>query len=646
MEEEVALALKLPRKDQERVFQALKKEGIFKANIEKRKTTKDALLIRERCQGSAETVMCTGCRGFYDAKSIFKHKRMCERNVSALSTTAKLYELSDSAEAAGVDQDFKENVLDRFRKDDVGQICRTDLVTIIFGKKQWAKSIKKERNITMSEMRIFANLILAFRLETGEEGASGQEILNYRRFEALEKAIKNVATKETGDDKAGLKVRIGFVLKKAAKIMRGYFVMKADAQKEADMTRFLDVIDLQWHYIFLPAQVECEKKRIGLRKPSAMPDEDDVSHFRDFIKQEMVKLADKYEMWDKHTFVRARILVVARLTMFNARRGGEPARLTLKEWEEAITDAWIDPNLVEKIDDPMEKHLVENLKLAYQSGKGSRKMVPVLITEDTVELITKLLCERSNCQISEHNVYLFPNTGASLDHASGYHCLKSIVDTCPSLKKPKLLIADKFRHRVSTMFAQLDLPDEQRHIFYSHMGHSETINKNVYQCPLAVREVTQVGKFLLNDDNRYVTNTKTGPQQGLDQLNSSENGEQITVDETNIPLNEHEGEVVVQTHAECILEVSESSGQTRHIEKKSGRNYTKWSEAESNLVKEYFKDYISDTTNNGRLPGKHEVLKFLEEVSILEGYENKIHLVKTKVFNEKKKYRGGKFKRV
>ncbi|GFS19075.1 histone-lysine N-methyltransferase SETD8-A, partial [Elysia marginata] len=366
-EEEVVLALKLPRKDQ-----AIKKEGIFKANIENRKTNKDALLIRERCQGSGETVMCTGCRGFYDAKSIFKHKRTCERNVSALSNTAKLYELSDSAEAAGVDSDFKDNILDRFRKDEVGKICRTDLVTILFGKKQWAKSIKKERNITMSEMRLYASLILAFRLETGDEEASGQEILNYRRFEALEKAIKSISTKETGEDKVGLKVRIGFVLKRAAKIMRGYFVMKADAQKEADMTRFLDVIELQWHYIFLPAQIECEQRRTGLRKPSAMPDEEDISVFRDFIKHEMVKLTEQYEMWDKHTFVRARNLVVARLTMFNARRGGEPARLTLKEWKEAITDAWIDPNLVEKVDDPMEKHLLENLKLAYQSGKALR----------------------------------------------------------------------------------------------------------------------------------------------------------------------------------------------------------------------------------------------------------------------------------
>ena len=111
--------------------------------MENRKINKDALLIRERRQGSAETVKCTGCRGFNDAKSIFKHKRTCERNVSAISNIAKLYELSDSAEAAGVDNDFKENVLDRFRKDDVGQICRTDLVTIL-GKNNGQNLLKKK----------------------------------------------------------------------------------------------------------------------------------------------------------------------------------------------------------------------------------------------------------------------------------------------------------------------------------------------------------------------------------------------------------------------------------------------------------------------------------------------------------------------
>ena len=64
------------------------------------------------------------------------------------------------------------------------------------------------------------------------------------------------------------------------------------------------------------------------------------------------------------------------------------------------------------------------------------------------------------------------------------------------LERPELLIADKFKHRASTLFALTEVPEEKRHAFYKHMGHSQQINRDVYQCPLAVKEVTQVGKFL------------------------------------------------------------------------------------------------------------------------------------------------------
>ncbi|GFO11656.1 histone-lysine N-methyltransferase setd8-a [Plakobranchus ocellatus] len=179
-------------------------------------------------------------------------------------------------------------------------------------------------------------------------------------------------------------------------------------------------------------------------------------------------------------------------------KGCEPARLTVYEWREAITGTWIDPNLIERINGPMEKYLIDNLKFAYQAEKGSHKLVPVLFPKDTLEPISNLLEERTNCNVAEDNILLFPNTGLSIDHASGYHCLKTVVYSCPNLQQPHLLIADKLRHRVSTLFAQLDLPAENREMFYRHMGHSEAINKNVYQCPQTVNEITRVGRFLLN----------------------------------------------------------------------------------------------------------------------------------------------------
>ena len=63
-----------------------------------------------------------------------------------------------------------------------------------------------------------------------------------------------------------------------------------------------------------------------------MPVEEDVSKLRAFILNEMQKMSDDELMkWDHNDFVKMRNLIVSRLTMFNARREGEPARLTLHE---------------------------------------------------------------------------------------------------------------------------------------------------------------------------------------------------------------------------------------------------------------------------------------------------------------------------
>ena len=73
--------------------------------------------------------------------------------------------------------------------------------------------------------------------------------------------------------------------------------------------------------------------------------------------------------------------------------------------------------------------------------------------------------------------------------------------------------------------------------------------------------------------------------------------------------------------------------------KKYSRTYTKWSSEDTKLVNSYFQKYIVDTQTNGSLPPKCEILKFLSMHDILQGHENIYQLVRTKVFNEKKKFR-------
>ena len=57
------------------------------------------------------------------------------------------------------------------------------------------------------------------------------------------------------------------------------------------------------------------------------------------------------------------------------------------------------------------------------------------------------------------------------------------------------------RHRISTMFMALDVPQSERELFYRHMGHSERMNMETYQTPPAIQEVMIIGKMnLMNFD--------------------------------------------------------------------------------------------------------------------------------------------------
>ena len=141
--------------------------------------------------------------------------------------------------------------------------------------------------------------------------------------------------------------------------------------------------------------------------------------------------------------------------------------------------------------------MIQKLKITYQGGKGNNHLVPILVPTDCFKGM-KVLCDRSvriSVGILEANQYAFPSTGKSDRHVSGWHTVYALVKTL-DLKNRSLLTAAQNRHRVSTIFATMDLPEHEKSLFYHHMGHSKEINENVYQVPMALQEVTKIGKAL------------------------------------------------------------------------------------------------------------------------------------------------------
>ena len=177
----------MPEKDQMRAFASMRKDGIYQQNVTLAQKRKE--LIRERRQGSSTTLMCSGCKGFYDKKTIYKHKNNCCKSQSENPIVVDIQVPSENALSLELSKEFTQQVLNRFRNDEVGRLCRTDFLTLLLGKKAWAKSIKKERHVIMSEMRLFAHLILEFRKQSENQNASGSDVLDYSKLDILEKAI-------------------------------------------------------------------------------------------------------------------------------------------------------------------------------------------------------------------------------------------------------------------------------------------------------------------------------------------------------------------------------------------------------------------------------------------------------------------------
>ena len=122
-----------------------------------------------------------------------------------------------------------------------------------------------------------------------------------------------------------------------------------------------------------------------------------------------------------------------------------------------------------------------------------------MILKDSVEAMRKLADPviRKEAGVLENNIFLFASTQMSELNVFGWHALK---DVCKDLNliNPRLINATNNRHRVSTIYATLDLPQQEKQLFYTHMGHSEEMNREVYQAPLALMGLTKTGKHLMD----------------------------------------------------------------------------------------------------------------------------------------------------
>ncbi|KAL4218604.1 hypothetical protein ACF0H5_021194 [Mactra antiquata] len=518
-EAEVQQALSLPKQERNRAFLLLKRKGIMSKNMEILRgasdySKNDSLIIERRKTGESlkgDVIYCSKCFGFFSKEYFHRHRRICHsfETSTYLPVAISPQKPTNSNTNDPIKVAFNSEILSSFHDDQVGSICRSDSVIKEYGLRKFnrlqnRKQIShydEKKTVLRSEMRRLGHLYKEFKEICDENNINTTtvaDMLKRDHYSILEESIEKITSHDDGSIKPGARKDFGYLIKRLCKYLHGVYSVQKEDKKVNELNKFLDVLNHFWSDLIGDAEFAlAHKRQTVLRKPMHLPKEDDVKKLRTYMLSKLHQLTDdEYVFVSKEEFKLLRDVVVSRLTLFNARRGGEPSRLTEDQWDDAKKGSWVGE--FDKIDDPLEKSLLGKFKVTYQTGKGG-KLVPILILEDCWSALD-ILCDktiRKNIGIHPENKYVFPLLQYSTKHVSGW---KSVNDCCSLAQLEKSITATNMRHYMATIYAGLEMPEAERETFYSHMGHSASINKNVYQSPLARQEITKVGKFLEDVD--------------------------------------------------------------------------------------------------------------------------------------------------
>lgn len=422
---EVGSAMLLKGEERHKAFDTFKKQGI-KIENRKRLAAGRTDLIRERNRENncKALKICPLCDGFYSSGYLSEHKKKCaveplDRYLKNLSLT------SLTASKSSEDPEFKRVVLDSFREGQTKNICNVDWMIKTVGLHQYRRrGVKKT---AMTDMRRLAHLLTHFRAVAEPRGfkVEGKDLFDRTYYHLLVEAIHNYAH-SGGKPKHNLLIAVAYLIRSAAEITRAENLINKDDGIANEITLFLQILRSKWQLLTKTSlDAQYLRSQEILRRPVALPLQEDLRTLKTHILSDINRLLANIDRhWSSMEFTLLRDLVATRLTLFNVRRGGEATRLTLTEYLDAEKDSWINPQFASNLD-AADKLLVGSYKLAYMRGKRAR-LVPILIPEDVIAGIRKLVKLRKQMEVPKDNQYVFAALRGSTEAAYGNTCMQRV----------------------------------------------------------------------------------------------------------------------------------------------------------------------------------------------------------------------------
>ena len=133
-------------------------------------------------------------------------------------------------------------------------------------------------------------------------------------------------------------------LSRSSKALRYCLLIERLSEQAEEVKVFLDLFLEQKRGDFDDAYCSLKKSPLlRTRKPARSPEEEDIKKLRDYCVKGIATNSRKSNpaKISGIDYVRLRHLILTRLTIFNAWRGGEPVRTSIRQLPDALHSVWL-----------------------------------------------------------------------------------------------------------------------------------------------------------------------------------------------------------------------------------------------------------------------------------------------------------------
>ena len=352
---EIARALSKTGKEKQHWIQFFINIGSFKYNTRVLGEEKGELIVARRSatvKDAYEYLPCPFCYGFMKSDELWRHCRKCffspdlegkdESNLTR-RYIAKARILLEGAVATIPDITnnhyavINKELIAYMRKDHIFKYASKDQLIATLGKILYFKLGVARRYDIIQRMRQLARLKIALNILPSTQLSS---FLCGKRYDDIIKAVYEMCGLQSSQigrhmlQVPSLALRMGHLLTKCGEIKKGIAVREDDDVNLKEADNFLSIHKSEWaDRVSSIALATLRRKRF--EKPQALPLTSDLVKLKEYLDARISTLTAAlhqspcYNSWRSLAEV-----TLAKLTLFNKRRSGEPAQLLKTSYAE------------------------------------------------------------------------------------------------------------------------------------------------------------------------------------------------------------------------------------------------------------------------------------------------------------------------